>query len=82
MNKTLTVVPATNRPDLNVTLVAACTDCGNSESVDVSIDAVRKYENGAFVQDAFPMLTPEQREFYFMSGMCATCWDRLFPDED
>lgn len=80
MNSTLNVVPATNRPDVNSTLVASCLNCGKSESIDVPTSSIEVWDNGrgAFVQDAFPMLTAEQREFFFLSGLCATCWDDLF----
>lgn len=34
-----------------------------------------------YVQDAFPQLTPEQREV-LLSGLCEKCWNQIFPEED
>lgn len=36
--------------------------------------------NEQFVQEAFPELTPGQREM-LLSGICEECWSILFPDE-
>lgn len=34
-----------------------------------------------YVQDAFPQLTPGQREV-LLSGICEKCWNEIFPEED
>jgi hypothetical protein len=36
---------------------------------------------GVLIQDAFPGLTPDQREF-FKTGYTPEDWARLFPEED
>lgn len=42
---------------------------------------VTRWENGAYIQDAFPMLTPEQREF-IKTGITPEEWDNLFGDKE
>jgi len=39
------------------------------------------WRKGMNVQDAFPMLSPEQREF-LMTGMTPEEWDDLFGEEE
>jgi hypothetical protein len=39
------------------------------------------YKAGALIQEAFPMLSPSQREF-FKTGITEEEWDAAFPDED
>ena len=51
---------------------------GKTHTLDLPItDAqIAKYHNGASVQDAFPHLTADQREF-IISGATAEEWDNL-----
>jgi len=44
-------------------------------------EQLKKWENGMYIQDAFPMLTPEQREF-IMTGVIPEEWDAAFDLED
>lgn len=37
--------------------------------------------NEQFVQEAFPELTPGQREM-LLSGLCEECWNEIFSEED
>ena len=39
------------------------------------------FENGALVQDAFPHLSPDEREF-IITGMTKEEWDDIFRDEE
>lgn len=39
------------------------------------------WKAGAFVQDAFPHLSPSDRE-WFMTGMTDEEWDKLFDEEE
>lgn len=56
---------------------------GKTHTLDLPItDAqIAKYHNGALVQDAFPHLTADQREF-IISGTTAEEWDNLFKGLD
>ena len=39
------------------------------------------YANGAMIQDAFPNLTPDQREF-IKTGYTAEEWEQIFSEVD
>lgn len=54
---------------------------GKRHTLDLPIteEQIAKYHNGAMVQDAFPNLTADQREF-IISGTTAEEWNNLFKD--
>ena len=51
--------------------------------LSITIEQVQKYHNGALLQNAFPNLTADQREFY-KTGITPDEWDSLLsnPNED
>lgn len=57
-----------------------CNWCLQVQTVQITIQEHLAWRRGAFVQDAFPNLTPGEREL-FISGTCETCFDRMFPAE-
>jgi hypothetical protein len=61
-----------------VLLVGECFVCHKQVEITVPIEGFNKWEKGALVQDAFPELPPEQREF-LISNTCPVCFDNLFP---
>lgn len=40
-----------------------------------------KYQNGELIQNAFPMLNADQREF-ILTGTLPEEWDEMFPPEE
>ena len=59
--------------------------CGYTSSVEVDEDKYNQYTSGPVfhsVQDMFPELTTDQREFFFLTRICPTCWDELMKEED
>jgi hypothetical protein len=52
---------------------------------NVSVEQMRggrmAYMEGAYVQDAYPFLTPDQREF-LMTGFTPDEWTELFGEEE
>ena len=59
-----------------------CPLCNNCYEVPVDIEDFMNWDSDTvFVQDAFPQLTPAQRE-QLVTGICPTCWDTLFAEED
>lgn len=67
--------------DGTVAVSGPCYSCGKKQSVQVDSVAFEKFKSGRFVQDCFPSLPADEREF-LISGICSTCWDDMFPSED
>lgn len=49
----------------------------NQMELDITPEQIQRYEQGAFVQDAFPNLTPTEREF-IITGMSAAEQKEIF----
>ena len=43
-------------------------------------EGLRKMREGKMIQDAFPDLSPDQREF-ILTGITSEEWEELFPEE-
>lgn len=52
-----------------------------SLELDITQEQLDAYRKGALIQQAFPNLTPAERE-YFMTGITQEEWDTLFKDEE
>lgn len=47
----------------------------------ISMQDITKFHNGnQLIQDAFPNLTPDEREF-ILTGITPEEWDSVFPEE-
>ena len=46
-------------------------------NLDITEEQIRAYEGGALLQDAFPNLNPDEREFY-KTGITPTEWTEIF----
>lgn len=57
-------------------------DCGYVTTATVEGYSLFQYRQGAFVQQAFPDLTPDEREAIFMTGICGGCWDKMFGEDE
>ena len=51
----------------------------NVMDLDVTKDQFVAWEKGALIQDAFPNLTPDEREF-IKTGITPDDWDAMFGD--
>ena len=58
-------------------LEVACTCCDEAYLFGVALSGVQAWQNGAFVQDAFPELPKQYREM-LISGTCPECWTNMF----
>lgn len=54
-----------------------CVNCGLPVEIEADAQDYRDWQNGKLAQDAFPYLTPGEREM-FISRICDTCWDSMF----
>jgi len=64
-----------------MTLAVPCPFCGNVTELEVPFKGFLAYRNGAYIQDAFPSLSADDRELV-KTGICVPCWDKTFPDSD
>jgi hypothetical protein len=56
-----------------------CRICDGEHIVTFSREDFVKWLAGAFIQDAFPYLTADEREL-IQSTMCGKCFDKIFPE--
>ena len=54
-----------------------CDGCNKDHYVLVKKDDYVKYKNGALAQNAFPYLSPAEREM-LITGICDVCWKKMF----
>lgn len=65
-----------------VTIVTECPICHHANEVMVNEEDYFAWAfDGELVQSAFPYLSADEREM-LVSGICPTCWDKMFPDEE
>jgi len=53
----------------------------NTMDLPITHAQLIEFTNGALVQNAFPNLNSDQREF-LISGCTPQCWELLFPEEE
>lgn len=66
---------------MKVTRKSTLTGITRTLNLNISEDEIIYYSKGALIQDAFPHLSPEEREF-FMTGITAEEWVEHFGTED
>lgn len=59
----------------------ACICCGIKKVYHLRLDRVLAWRSGMLIQDAFPELSAEDREF-LISGLCPKCWNNIFNEEE
>jgi len=64
-----------------VTVITTCPFCGHANEVEVNEMDYLDWQDGMLAQDAFPYLSPDERET-LISGICPTCWAKMFPPEE
>lgn len=64
-----------------VYITTVCPICHEEHEVGVYQDDYLRWCDGALAQDAFPYLTADEREM-LISGICPTCWDKMFSFDD
>jgi hypothetical protein len=67
--------------DMMTTLWATCNKCKNQVEMAVNVDDYTSWENGALIQDTMPYLSADEREV-LISGVCGTCFDKMFGSEE
>lgn len=64
-----------------VCVITRCPFCGRANEVEVNEMDYLDWQDGTFVQDAFPYLSANEREM-LISGICPACWASTFGGED
>ena len=62
-----------------------CRSCGETHFLDVEPGKLVKWIESPevpHVQEFWPEVSPELREEFFISGICAKCWQELFKEEE
>lgn len=56
---------------------------GKSHTMELSVteDQMKRFEDGELIQDSFPNLSDEEREF-ILTGITPAEWNAAFPKED
>lgn len=57
-----------------------CPMCGEYHMLTVDLEQYLNYQSGELVQDAFPHMSPTDRE-RFISGLCPDCQKKIFVEE-
>lgn len=62
-----------------ITAYILCQQCKVDVPITVRFEDLEAYHNGALVQDAFPYLTPGEREM-IISQTCDRCFDKMWEE--
>ena len=75
-----TTIQQTDYPDDVTILEIPCPFCGKISKLKVSTkvwrDGLNAYKNGALIQNAWPTLSPSDREL-ILTGICDECWIKM-----
>ena len=68
---------------MNITRISPLSGKVNTLDIPATLEQFAAYEAGALIQDAFPNLTPDEREF-IKTGITPEEWNEAFggPDEE
>lgn len=64
-----------------MTMMKTCIFCGKPQHITAPDEAWIAWNAGAKVQNAFPMLSLDEREI-LISGICGKCFDAMFEGEE
>ncbi len=65
----------------SVLIIKPCPFCKNEYQKMFPADGYRRYQAGEKVQNCFPHMSTDDREF-LITGTCPTCWGLTFGGED
>jgi hypothetical protein len=66
-----------NREKRKITRVSGFTQIKHTIEMSIDWEDYAAWENGMLIQNAFPYLTPDEREF-LMTGITAEEWNKVF----
>lgn len=59
------------------TINKQCMMCKQNVEIKVKAEDFQSWQEGAFIQNAFPYLSIDEREI-LISNICGTCFDKMF----
>ena len=62
-----------------ITMGFVCPMCNAYHTLTVELEQYLEYQSGELVQDAFPHMSPTDRE-RFVSGLCPDCQKEVFKE--
>lgn len=65
----------------NTSIETRCPFCGKFTIITVKTVDFVLWMDGENAQQAFPYLSPNEREA-LISGICPDCWDKMFSDDE
>ena len=66
---------------VEVKITHECVYCKKEKSIIIPMNDYITYLRGEEnVQDIFPEMSADDREFFFISGICPDCWGRIFAE--
>ena len=75
-----TTIQQTDYPNDITIFEIPCPFCGKISKLKVSTkvwrDGLNAYKNGALIQNAWPTLSPSDREL-ILTGICDECWIKM-----
>jgi hypothetical protein len=66
---------------MQITRTSIATNITRTRELAITPQQVDSYVNGALLQDAFPNLSADEREF-FKTGITAEEWDAMFGEQE
>lgn len=66
---------------MEITRVSQLTGIKRTRELNITPEQLKSWENGEHAQNAFPHLSPDEREF-IISGCTQEEWDQAFKHED
>jgi len=66
---------------MEITRKSLATGAIHTRNLDITLEQVEAYMNGALIQNAFPNLSADDREF-FKTGITTEEWDAMFSEEE
>ena len=66
---------------MKITRTSIFTKITRTVELPITEQQLAAWQTGTLIQDAFPHLTPDQREF-LLSGATSEEWDQLFGEEE
>ncbi len=64
---------------MDTTITITCSRCRKEYNVSFNVDDYDKWQSGAMIQEAFPYLTPGDREL-MKTRICDDCFKNIFKD--